>query len=105
MGKPKEGASHQNGQAHDNDIVSANGHDKGDDRRPFSIKCEWDIKQTQQFSDDGTNTYFWRAHTVTVLLIMLCVLVYVGAFEKTKENSEYNTKSFLAYHSLPKCCL
>lgn len=92
MTKPKEGASHQNGQAHDKDIVRANGHDKGDDRRPFSIKCEWDIKQTQQFSDDGTNTYFWRAHTVTVLLIMLCVLVYVGAFEKTKENSEYNTK-------------
>ena len=35
-----------------------------------------------------------RAHTVTVLLIMLCVLVYVGAFEKTKENSEYNTKRY-----------
>ena len=25
---------------------------------------------------------------------MLCVLVYVGAFEKTKENSEYNTKRY-----------
>ena len=27
--------------------------------KPFSIACEWDLKQTQQFSDDGTNTYFW----------------------------------------------
>ena len=25
---------------------------------------------------------------------MLCVLIYVGAFEKTKENSEYNTKRY-----------
>ena len=67
MTKPKEGASHQNGQAHDKGIVRANGHDKGDDRRPFSIKCEWDIKQTQQFSDDGTNTYFWWAKRPVIL--------------------------------------
>ncbi|XP_078356561.1 phosphatidylserine synthase 2-like, partial [Oculina patagonica] len=92
MGKPKEDTSRQNGQTHiDKDIVRANGHAEKDSR-PFSISCEWDIKQTQQFSDDGTNTYFWRAHTVTVLLIMLCVLVYVGAFEKPNENGEYNAK-------------
>lgn len=58
MGKPKEDTRRQNGQTHvDKDIVRANGH--AADNRPFSISCEWDIKQTQQFSDDGTNTYFW----------------------------------------------
>ena len=34
---------------------------------------------------------------MTVLLIMLCVLVYVGAFEIPHENSEYNAKR-LAYY-------
>lgn len=33
-----------------------------------------------------------RAHSVTVLLVMLCVLVYVGIFEKPYEDGEYNTK-------------
>ena len=34
---------------------------------------------------------------MTVLLIMLCVLVYVGAFEKTHEDGEYNTKRYEDY--------
>ena len=34
---------------------------------------------------------------MTVLLIMLCVLVYVGAFENPHENSEYNTKRLECY--------
>lgn len=60
MGKPKEDSRCQSGQTHvDKDIVRANGHASETDNRPFSISCEWDIKQTQQFSDDGTNTYFW----------------------------------------------
>ena len=62
MGKPKDQdkTSRQNGQAHDHDIVKANGYaGEKPDNRPFSISCEWDINQTQQFSDDGTNTYFW----------------------------------------------
>lgn len=33
-----------------------------------------------------------RAHTVTVLIVMLCVLVYVGAFEQAHSDGEYNTK-------------
>lgn len=94
MGKPnnQDKTTRRNDQAHDQDVVRANGHAGKKDNRPFSINCEWDIKQTQQFSDDGTNTYFWRAHTVTVLMIMLCVLVYVGVFEKPHKDHEYNTK-------------
>lgn len=34
---------------------------------------------------------------MTVLLIMLCVLVYVGAFENPHENSEYNAKRLEYY--------
>lgn len=78
MGKPKEDTSRQNGRTHiDKDIVRANGHAEKDSR-PFSISCEWDIKQTQQFSDDGTNTYFWWArnltHKCTTLIVELTFL-------------------------------
>ena len=61
MGKPnnQDKTTRRNDQAHDQDVVRANGHAGEKDNRPFSINCEWDIKQTQQFSDDGTNTYFW----------------------------------------------
>ena len=62
MGKPTDQdkpARRQNGETRDHDIVRANGYVVEKDNRPFSIDCEWDIKQTQQFSDDGTNTYFW----------------------------------------------
>ena len=61
MGKPnnQDKTTRRNDQAHDQDVVRANGHVGEKDNRPFSINCEWDIKQTQQFSDDGTNTYFW----------------------------------------------
>ena len=42
-----------------------------------------------------------RAHTVTVLLMMLCVLVYVGAFEYTHESNEYNAKRLVR---MLQCC-
>ncbi|PSN32279.1 Phosphatidylserine synthase 2 [Blattella germanica] len=45
-----------------------------------------------KFSDDGTVTYFWRAHTFTVLIVLVVVLVYVAVFEPLRENTSYNTK-------------
>uniref|UniRef100_H2YTT7 Phosphatidylserine synthase n=1 Tax=Ciona savignyi TaxID=51511 RepID=H2YTT7_CIOSA len=42
--------------------------------------------------DDGTNTYFWRAHTVSVLVIGIISLVYVVFIEEQKDDWEYNTK-------------
>ncbi|KAK7891611.1 hypothetical protein WMY93_023574 [Mugilogobius chulae] len=42
--------------------------------------------------DDGTNTFFWRAHTVTVLFILTCALVYVTLLEETPQDTTYNTK-------------
>ena len=31
-----------------------------------------------QVVDTGTPNFFWRAHTVTVLLVLICCLVYKG---------------------------
>ncbi|XP_070283233.1 phosphatidylserine synthase 2 isoform X2 [Myotis yumanensis] len=45
--------------------------------------------------DDGTNTFFWRAHTLTVLFILTCVLGYVTLLEETPQDTAYNTKSVL----------
>ena len=40
-----------------------------------------------------------RAHTVTVLFILTCVLVYVTLLEETPQDTTFNTKR-LAGHSL-----
>uniref|UniRef100_A0A8C6VBK1 Phosphatidylserine synthase n=1 Tax=Naja naja TaxID=35670 RepID=A0A8C6VBK1_NAJNA len=42
--------------------------------------------------DDGTNTFFWRAHTLTVLFILTCTLGYVTLLEETPQDTTYNTK-------------
>ncbi|XP_007466051.1 PREDICTED: phosphatidylserine synthase 2 [Lipotes vexillifer] len=42
--------------------------------------------------DDGTNTFFWRAHTLSVLFILTCVLGYVTLLEETPRDTAYNTK-------------
>ncbi|XP_058858030.1 phosphatidylserine synthase 2 isoform X1 [Acipenser ruthenus] len=47
--------------------------------------------ETEVF-DDGTNTFFWRAHTVTVLFILTCALGYVTLLEETPQDTAYNTK-------------
>ncbi|XP_046390648.1 phosphatidylserine synthase 2-like isoform X2 [Ischnura elegans] len=53
------------------------------------IKSIW---EQDKFSDDGTQSFFWRAHTVTVLLIFIGCLIYVSMFEPVKIDTEYNTK-------------
>ncbi|XP_043562113.1 phosphatidylserine synthase 2 isoform X2 [Chiloscyllium plagiosum] len=42
--------------------------------------------------DDGTITFFWRAHTLTVLFILTCALVYVTLLEETPQDTAYNIK-------------
>ncbi|XP_070563726.1 phosphatidylserine synthase 2-like [Ptychodera flava] len=42
--------------------------------------------------DDGTSSYFWRAHTLTVLFLMLAGFVYVALFESVEEDTSYNVK-------------
>ncbi len=42
--------------------------------------------------DDETVSYFWRAHTFTVLVFLLCCLIYVGVIETPVDDLDYNTK-------------
>ncbi|ODM87814.1 Phosphatidylserine synthase 2 [Orchesella cincta] len=58
-----------------------------------------------RFTDDGTVTFFWRAHTLTVLALLIGVLVYVGLFEEPEESSEYNAKRGLIASSVSSSCL
>lgn len=51
-----------------------------------------DLEPGIKFSDDGTITYFWRAHTLTVLFVLVSVLVYVAVFEPVRDDTSYNTK-------------
>ena len=47
--------------------------------------------------DDQEPSYFWRAHTVTVLIVLLGCLVYTALIEVPEEDTKYNGKrGFLA---------
>ncbi|CAH1256392.1 PTDSS2 [Branchiostoma lanceolatum] len=64
---------------------------------PFLKKKSREWTQETVVYDDGTITFFWRAHTLTVLVGLICVLIYVTLLEETPNNSEYNTKRGLAF--------
>jgi len=49
-------------------------------------------EEKEKVEDPDAPSYFWRAHTVTVLLIMLCLLVYTALIENPVEDSTYNGK-------------
>ena len=42
--------------------------------------------------DDETLSFFWRAHTLTVLVLMSCVFIYVAVFEEAIADTELNIK-------------
>lgn len=64
--------------------------------RPHKSKSstqEWAIKkQNKVITDDGTQTFFWRAHTITVLIILIIVLVYESLFTQQVQDQTLNTK-------------
>lgn len=53
-------------------------------------------KRRNSVYDDGTNTFFWRAHTITVLAVFIGILVYIGVFEEPTNDIHYNNKRGLA---------
>ncbi|GIX66725.1 phosphatidylserine synthase 2 [Caerostris extrusa] len=53
---------------------------------------DWESYKVKVVFDDGTMTFFWRAHTLTVLFLFTCVLVYVTFFEESSPDEEYNIK-------------
>lgn len=54
---------------------------------------DWKSEKTTEkdFFDDGTMTYFWRAHTLTTLVFMICFLLY-EALSPPDEDIIDNTK-------------
>ncbi|XP_073908180.1 phosphatidylserine synthase 2 isoform X2 [Castor canadensis] len=60
--------------------------------RPGSPLLEGRRSTESEVYDDGTNTFFWRAHTLTVLFILTCALGYVTLLEETPQDTAYNTK-------------
>ncbi len=58
-----------------------------------STGFDWESdKRRSKPSDDGTTSFFWRAHTITCLVIAMSYLFYVAILEQPSENSTYNTK-------------
>lgn len=53
---------------------------------------DWEAYKKKDFFDDGTQTFFWRHHTLSVLFLMSAALIYVAIFEETDQDSSYNTK-------------
>ncbi|CAG0920925.1 unnamed protein product [Notodromas monacha] len=75
---------------------SLNGHAAGDlfyhERRKPAHDWQGEKQAGKALFDDGTNTFFWRAHTLTVLFIILMVLVHVAIFEPENPDTDYNAK-------------
>ncbi|XP_038051851.1 phosphatidylserine synthase 2-like [Patiria miniata] len=42
--------------------------------------------------DDGTMTYFWRAHSITALIFLIASLLYVSLFEDQTHDVSWNVK-------------
>ena len=42
--------------------------------------------------DDETFSFFWRAHTVTVLVFLIGCLFYVSLIEAPVQDFDYNAK-------------
>ncbi|XP_074660680.1 phosphatidylserine synthase 2-like isoform X2 [Tubulanus polymorphus] len=73
--------------------LNGSGHSAGRYTEPTAHDWETDKNKDKDIFDDGTMSYFWRAHTVTVLVIFSAILVYVSLFEDPEHHSvEYNTK-------------
>jgi uncharacterized membrane protein len=62
---------------------------------------EWQIKKfkmrDKEILDDGTQSFFWRAHTITVLFIMMAVLFYIAVIEEQVHDHNYNIKRLFIF--------
>ncbi|KAK6973721.1 phosphatidylserine synthase 2 [Biomphalaria glabrata] len=59
-----------------------------------STAHDWQTEKRihKDFYDDGTLTFFWRAHTITALVVFSAILVYVALFEEPSLDRDYNAK-------------
>ncbi|PVD33310.1 hypothetical protein C0Q70_04563 [Pomacea canaliculata] len=59
---------------------------------------EGEKRNKKDFYDDGTMSFFWRAHTITALVIFSGFLVYVAVVEEGVTDRDYNAKSAMKAH-------
>ncbi|XP_059099271.1 phosphatidylserine synthase 2-like isoform X2 [Tigriopus californicus] len=52
----------------------------------------WVDYRSVSVQDDETNSFFWRAHTVTILVFLVCCLFYVGLIEDPITDGDFNFK-------------
>merc|ERR1719464_1679575 len=70
---------------------------KSDSMCHLKTAHNWQEEKEPKVVDTGAPSFFWRAHTVTVLLVLICVLVYKGLIETPVEDATYNgRRGFLA---------
>jgi len=70
---------------------------KSDSLCQLKTAHNWQKEKEENVVDVSAPNFFWRAHTVTVLLVLICCLVYKGLIETPVEDSKYNGKrGFLA---------
>lgn len=74
-----------------NNVVSKSGDGAAPEMRKIPTAHNWASYKHYNVWDDGTITFFWRAHTLTVLFLFSCVLLYVAVFDVSTD-SNYNTK-------------
>ena len=51
---------------------------KSDSLCQLKTAHNWQEEKEQNVVDKSAPSYFWRAHTITVLLVLICCLVYEG---------------------------
>lgn len=59
----------------------------------YTTAHDWqEEREVREVLDEGRPSFFWRAHTVTVLLALVFCLVYTALIETPTEDSAYNGK-------------
>ncbi|PAA93971.1 hypothetical protein BOX15_Mlig025942g2, partial [Macrostomum lignano] len=55
---------------------------------------DWEAVKNRykKFHSDPNVNYFWRAHTITCLVLFCATLLYLSVFETSSFDTEYNTK-------------
>jgi len=71
--------------------------EKSDNMCRYKTAHNWQEEKEKHVDDEQEPSYFWRAHTVTVLIVLLGCLVYTALIEVPEEDTKYNGKrGFLA---------
>jgi len=70
---------------------------KSDSMCQLKTAHNWQEEKEQNVVDKSSPNYFWRAHTITVLLFLISCLIYEGLIKTPVEDSTYNgRRGFMA---------